>query len=820
MNTPAISKSLERIFRAAAENAHEHRHEYLTIEHLILAIALDEAGATVLRGAGANPTLLAASLDNFLENSVAKLPEEPDNDDRLPIETLGIRRLISLAAIQAEASDQPALDIGGVLVALFREENAHALHLLKQQGVSKLDLMNYISHGISRDPSLPTPPRRAARSLPPSPPTQDDHGLFEEEDSERLPPDPLAAWTTDLIERAAKGEIDPLIGRADEVERVVQILARRRKHNPLLIGDPGVGKTAIVEGLALRVQQGDVPDVIKKARLFALDLGALIAGTRYRGQFEERLKAVLAGLDRCPGAILFIDEIHNLVGAGATSGGSLDASNLFKPALSEGRLRFIGSTTHPEYKASFERDRALARRFQRIEISEPSEEDSVGILMGLRSRYEAHHGLRFTDDAIRAAVTLSARHINDRLLPDKAIDVMDEAGARNRILPEALRKAELGTSEIEEVIALIARVPVKAVTADDRTNLRALEPELKKVIFGQDAAIDALASVIKMQRAGLGAPTRPIGSFLFLGPTGVGKTELSRQLARILGVQFIRFDMSEYAERHSVSRLIGAPPGYVGFDQGGLLTDAVRRTPYCVLLLDEIEKAHPDLFNLLLQVLDYATLTDNNGRRADFRHAIIVMTTNAGAREMAAQTLGFAGTEGGDDGLAAPSDGVANADSAANANGSAKGNSSATAGRAAIDRLFSPEFRNRLDAQIRFDTLPRPIIELVVDKLILELQEQLKEKHVRIVLSADARSWLARKGYDPRFGARPIARLIQNEIKKPLADALLFGELAGELPKGSLRKGPLLNGPDEETIEREVRILVDAEGTKITLQYS
>ena len=536
------------------------------------------------------------------------------------------------------------------------------------------------------------------------------------------------------------------------MERTVQVLARRRKNNPILIGEPGVGKTAIVEGLARRIHNGDVPAVIRGATLHALDMGGLLAGTKFRGQFEQRLKAVIAALEKRPGAILFIDEIHTLVGAGATSGGSMDASNILKPALAGGRLRCIGSTTHHEYRASFERDRALARRFQKIEILEPSVEDTVKILEGLRSRYEEHHAVRYEDEAVRAAAELAAKHINDRFLPDKAIDVLDEAGARNRILPEAERKPVIGVREVEEVVALMARVPARTVSADDRTSLQSLEPELKKALFGQDAAIETLCGVIKLHRAGLGAPGRPTGSFLFLGPTGVGKTELARQLARVMGVQFLRFDMSEYSERHTVSRLIGAPPGYVGFDQGGLLTDALRRHPYCVLLLDEIEKAHPDLFNILLQVLDYATLTDNNGRKADFRHTIIIMTTNAGTREMSARPIGFSGLE------AVPG--------------------RPGAEKQAIERLFSPEFRNRLDAQVRFAPLPLAVIEQVVDKLVRELQEQLAEKHVTIELTPEARTHLAKTGYEPAFGARPMARLIQNEIKKPLAEAILFGKLA------------------------------------------
>jgi ATP-dependent Clp protease ATP-binding subunit ClpA len=736
MNPPSVSKDLQRNFQAAVGEARERRHEYLTLEHLLLAIAKDAKGAEILKGTGANPKKLVAALEKFLDETVSPMPESAGSAERMPQETIAVRRVLTRAAMQAQASEQETLDVGNVLVALYREEDSQALYLLQEQGVSRLDVMEYISHGVAKDP-------RSAGKIVPA-------GGGDEDDEDAEPQDdPLTTWASDLLERAAAGQIDPLIGRADEVERTVQILSRRRKNNPILIGEPGVGKTAIVEGLALRIHEGKVPDVIKDAKLYALDMGALIAGTKFRGEFEQRLKAVLKALKDKPGAILFIDEIHTIVGAGATSGGSMDASNLLKPALANGTLRCIGSTTFQEYKASFERDRALARRFQKIEVTEPSIDETIQILKGLKSHYESHHGITYTDEALEAAARLSAKHINDRLLPDKAIDVVDESGARNRILAPDKRKKVIGVPEVEEVVAKMARIPPKSVSAGDRENLINLEADLKKVIFGQDKAVESVATAIRMQRAGLGSPTRPIGSFLFLGPTGVGKTELARQLARVMGIEFLRFDMSEYSERHTVSRLIGAPPGYVGFDQGGLLTDAMRKTPYCVLLLDEIEKAHPDLFNVLLQVLDYATLTDNNGRKADFRNVIVIMTTNAGAREMASAAIGFGGGTTG-------------------APGSEK---------AAIDRMFSPEFRNRIDAQVRFDPLPIGIIEKVVEKMVGEVQEQLKEKNVTLVLSDEARRWMAERGFDPKFGARPMARLIQSELKKPLAEKLLFGEL-------------------------------------------
>ncbi|HSN89916.1 MAG TPA: AAA family ATPase, partial [Anaeromyxobacteraceae bacterium] len=608
------------------------------------------------------------------------------------------------------------------------------VYLLEKQGVRRLDILQYISHGIPKDG-----------------PGGEPEGEGEEPGEEpgaRTVRDPFRTFTVNLVERAAQGLIDPLIGREAEIERTIQVLCRRRKNNPVFVGDPGVGKTAIVEGLALRIHEKKVPAVLEKAAIYLLDMGALLAGTKFRGEFEQRLKGVIAGAKKTPHAILFIDEIHTIVGAGATTGSSMDASNLLKPALASGELRCIGSTTYNDYKQTFERDHALARRFQKIEVQEPSLEDTVKILKGLKKVYEDHHGVVFTPKALRAAAELAAKHINDRKLPDKAIDVLDEAGARDRMRPEAERHRRITARDVERVVARIAKIPERTVSSDDKTQLAGLEPELKQVIFGQDPAIESIASAIKLSRSGLGNPERPIGNFLFSGPTGVGKTELAKQLARILGVEFLRFDMTEYQEKHTVSRLIGAPPGYVGFDQGGLLTDAIRKTPYAVLLLDEIEKAHPDIFNLLLQVMDHATLTDNNGRKADFRHVVLVMTTNAGAQELSARRVGFG------------------------AEAQAPGNA-----RSAIERTFSPEFRNRLDAWVSFESLPHEVVVKIVDKFVGELAAQLAEKKVSLELTPEGRGWLAEHGFDPKMGARPMGRLIQNELKKPLAERILFGDL-------------------------------------------
>jgi ATP-dependent Clp protease ATP-binding subunit ClpA len=621
-----------------------------------------------------------------------------------------------------------------LLIAMFREPDSYAVYLLEEQGITRFDVVNYVSHGISKIA------------------TGEEWSQNEEEQNEEEKPNrrvnPLEAFAVNLVAKAQQGNIDPLIGRDDEIERTIHVLCRRRKNNPIYVGDPGVGKTALAEGLALKIHQGEVPDALKDAMIYALDMGALLAGTKFRGDFEARLKGVLAGLKKKPNSILFIDEIHTIVGAGATSGGSMDASNILKPALASGELKCIGSTTYHDYKSYFERDRALARRFQKIEISEPSVDEAYQILQGLKPHYEKHHGVHYSTAALHAAVELSAKHINDRRLPDKAIDVIDEVGAAVKILPPEKRKKSIGAKDIEKIVAKIAKIPPRSVSVSDKEQLQTLERDLKLTVFGQDTAIDTLASTIKLSRSGLGHPEKPIGCFLFSGPTGVGKTEVAKQLAHVMGIEFIRFDMSEYMEKHTVSRLIGAPPGYVGFDQGGLLTDAINRNPYAVLLLDEIEKAHPDLFNILLQVMDHATLTDNNGKKADFRNIILIMTTNAGAREMSGAPLGFGAR------------------------------SNAGKGKEAIEKMFSPEFRNRLDAMIVFNSLSMEIIERVVDKFIMELDHQLNEKKVFLQLSATARRWLAERGYDPMFGARPMARLIQNEIKRVLADEILFGKLA------------------------------------------
>ncbi len=723
-----VSKELQQTLQNAVADARRRRHEYVTLEHLLHAMTKDKVASEVLLACGADLEKLEKDLEDYLARTLESLGTSQD-----PEQTAAFQRVLQRAAWHVQGSGRTELNAGDVLVAITRERGSHAVYLLEKQGVRRLDILQYISHGIGKG--------------------EGDGGEEpgEEQGDEGGPRpvrDPFKTFTVNLVDRAAQGLIDPLIGREPEIERTIQVLCRRRKNNPVFVGDPGVGKTAIVEGLALRIHQKKVPAVLEKAAIFLLDMGALLAGTKFRGEFEQRLKGVIAGAKKTPHAILFIDEIHTIVGAGATTGSSMDASNLLKPALASGELRCIGSTTYQDYKATFERDHALARRFQKIEVGEPSVEDTVKILRGLKRVYEEHHGVEYTPRALRAAAELSAKHINDRKLPDKAIDVLDEAGARDRMRPEEKRHRRITARDVERVVAKIAKIPERTVSTDDQTALANLEPELRKVIFGQDPAIGAIASAIKLSRSGLGAPERPIGNFLFSGPTGVGKTELAKQLARILGVEFLRFDMTEYQEKHTVSRLIGAPPGYVGFDQGGLLTDAIRKTPYAVLLLDEIEKAHPDIFNLLLQVMDHATLTDNNGRKADFRHVILVMTTNAGAQELSARRVGFG------------------------AEASGPGNA-----RTAIERTFSPEFRNRLDAWVSFDSLPPEVVLKVVDKFVKELEDQLAEKKVSIELTPEGRGWLAERGFDPKMGARPMGRLIQNELKKPLAEKILFGEL-------------------------------------------
>jgi len=732
-----ISRALEQAFSLAVNEARRRRHEFLSIEHIFFALLHDVQVADILRHCGGDVSTLKRDMERYLDQKVERLP---DGVEKTLQQTLGFQRVVQRAAAHVQSAGKEEIDVENILVALFREPESHAAFLLAQQGVTRLDVVSYLSHGISKI-GQPTDSR--------------DSGGAEGEESEadeagavRPSKKPLQAFTVNLIELAADGKIDPLIGREKEIERTIRVLCRRRKNNPVFVGDAGVGKTALAEGFALKVHKGDVPEKLRGVNVYALDMGALLAGTRFRGDFEQRLKDVLGALKKEPGAILFIDEIHTVVGAGATSGGSLDASNILKPALASGELRCIGATTYHDYKSFFERDRALARRFQKIEIAEPTIDEAHQILKGLKSRYEDHHGVTYTENALRSAAELAAKHINDRFLPDKAIDVIDEAGASAQVAksPPGGKKT-VRTKDVEHVVASIAKIPPRSVSVDDRERLSTLERDLKLTVFGQDEAIHTLTSAIKLSRAGLGHPEKPIGSFLFAGPTGVGKTEVAKQLATALGVQFLRFDMSEYMEKHTVSRLIGAPPGYVGFDQGGLLTDSIRRTPHAVLLLDEIEKAHPDLFNILLQVMDHATLTDNNGRKADFRNVILIMTTNAGAVEMAAAAIGFGGRT--------------NADK----------------GPKAIERLFVPEFRNRLDAIVSFHSLPPEVVERIVDKFVMELDAQLNEKKVFLELTSSARKYLATKGYDPTFGARPMARLIQQEIKRALADEILFGRL-------------------------------------------
>ena len=730
-----ISRELEVTISLAINEARRRRHEFLCLEHVLHALLFDETVAEIIRQCGGDVKELQADLEEFLKENLESMPEEAGEVD--PQQTLAFHRVLQRAAAHIQSANKEVIETRNFFVALFREDNSHAVYLLEKHGVTRLDVLNFISHGISKTPS-------DEETAPGS-----DPGSPDEDDEPRPAKDPLEAFTTNLVQKAKDGDIDPLIGRAVEIERTIHVLCRRRKNNPIYVGDSGVGKTAIADGLALKISQGDVPDVLKEAHIYSLDMGSVLAGTKFRGQFEERLKAVLKALDKQPGAILFIDEIHTIVGAGATSGGSMDASNILKPALASGKLRCIGATTYHEYRSYFERDRALARRFQKIEVHEPSIEDAVEILNGLKPYYEKHHGVEYTHEALKAAAELSAKYINDRFLPDKAIDVIDEVGASFQIRPAPKEdgKKIINDTDVESIVAKIARIPPRSVSVSDKERLQSLDADLKGVVFGQDTAIETLARAIRLARAGLGQPEKPVGSFLFSGPTGVGKTEVAKQLAETLGLQFLRFDMSEYMEKHTVSRLIGAPPGYVGFDQGGLLTDAVTRNPHSVLLLDEIEKAHPDLFNILLQVMDHATLTDNNGKKADFRHVIIIMTSNAGAREMAAQAIGFGNI------------------------------SNESKDQQAIEKLFNPEFRNRLDATVHFRTLPMQAIERVVEKFVKELVEQLTERKVSITLTPAAYRYLAEKGYDKTFGARPMARLIQTEVKQVLADEILFGQL-------------------------------------------
>ncbi len=725
-----LSKELEFTLNLAFKEARGKSHEFMTVEHLLLALLDNPTAAPILRSCGANMEQLRQDLVQFLDDTVPLLPAESDRETQ---PTLGFQRVLQRAVFQVQSSEKKEATGANVLVAIFSEQESQAVYFLNQQNVTRLDVVNYLSHGISKMAD------------------EEEEGVqsSEEEQGAESSRSPLEAYASNLNQLAKKGKIDPLIGRQGEIERTIQVLCRRRKNNPLFVGEAGVGKTALAEGLAKKIVDGEVPDILSTSTIYALDLGALLAGTKYRGDFEKRLKAVLAQLKKEHGAILFIDEIHTIIGAGAASGGAMDASNLIKPVLASGDLKCIGSTTYHEYRGIFEKDRALARRFQKIDVPEPTVEETVRILEGLKSRFERHHGVKYTKQALRQAAELSARYINERHLPDKAIDVIDEAGANQQLQPPSKRKKTIGAREVESIVANMARIPPKTVSTSDKESLRTLDRDLKLMIYGQDEAIDTLSSAIKMSRSGLGIEQKPIGSFLFAGPTGVGKTEVTRQLARILGIELIRFDMSEYMERHTVSRLIGAPPGYVGYDQGGLLTEAITKHPHAVLLLDEIEKAHPDVFNLLLQVMDHGTLTDNNGRKADFRNVIIVMTTNAGAEQQARRTMGFVEQNHAPDAMES------------------------------VKRLFTPEFRNRLDAIVQFNQLDAATVTHVVDKFIMELETQLEEKGVTLTVDSAARAWLAEHGFDPQMGARPMTRVIKDHIKKPLAEELLFGRLEG-----------------------------------------
>jgi ATP-dependent Clp protease ATP-binding subunit ClpA len=734
---PSFSRSLEQSLHRALALANERRHEYATLEHLLLALIDDQDAAAVMRACSVDLEKLKKSLVGYVDSELDNLITDGSEDSK---PTAGFQRVIQRAVIHVQSSGREEVTGANVLVAIFAERESHAAYFLQEQDMTRYDAVNYISHGIAKRPGL-------SESRTPKGADEPEEAKEKAPEGEKKKGDALDAYCVNLNKKAREGRIDPLIGRDGEISRTIQVLCRRQKNNPLLVGDPGVGKTAIAEGLAKRIVENDVPDVLRDATVFSLDMGTLLAGTRYRGDFEERLKQVIKEVEAHPKAIMFIDEIHTVIGAGATSGGAMDASNLLKPALAQGTLRCIGSTTYKEYRQYFEKDRALVRRFQKIDVNEPSVADTIEILKGLKATFENYHKLRYTNDAIKAAVELSARYIHDRKLPDKAIDVIDESGAAQMLLPEAKRKRTIGIKEIEATIATMARIPPKTVSKDDAEVLKNLETTLKRVVYGQDKAIEALAASIKLARAGLREPEKPIGNYLFSGPTGVGKTEVAKQLANVLGVQLLRFDMSEYMERHTVSRLIGAPPGYVGFDQGGLLTDGVDQNPYCVLLLDEIEKAHPDLFNILLQIMDHGKLTDHNGKQVDFRNVVLIMTSNAGAADLAKPAFGFTRTKReGDD-------------------------------TEAINRLFAPEFRNRLDAIIAFGHLSTEVIGNVVEKFVMQLEAQLADRQVTIELSPDAKDWLIERGYDEQMGARPMARVIQEYIKKPLAEDLLFGRL-------------------------------------------
>ncbi|KNG92606.1 ATP-dependent Clp protease ATP-binding subunit ClpA [Pseudaestuariivita atlantica] len=750
---PSFSTTLEQAIHAALALANSRAHEFATLEHLLLALVDEPDAVRVMKACSVDVEDLRGTLVEFIDDDLSNLVTETEGSEAVP--TAAFQRVIQRAAIHVQSSGRTEVTGANVLVAIFAERESNAAYFLQEQDMTRYDAVNFIAHGVAKDPAF----GEARPVTGADAPEADTQGAEEGEAKESA----LAKYCVDLNEKARAGDVDPLIGRAHEVERCIQVLCRRRKNNPLLVGDPGVGKTAIAEGLARQIVAGDTPDVLKNTTIYSLDMGALLAGTRYRGDFEERLKAVVTELEDHPDAVLFIDEIHTVIGAGATSGGAMDASNLLKPALQGGKLRTMGSTTYKEFRQHFEKDRALSRRFQKIDVSEPSVEDSVKILKGLKPYFEEHHDIRYTSEAIKSAVELAARYINDRKLPDKAIDVIDEAGAAQHLVAESKRRKTIGVKEIEAVVAKIARIPPKNVTKDDAEALRDLERNLKRVVFGQDAAIEALSSAIKLARAGLREPEKPIGNYLFAGPTGVGKTEVAKQLADTLGVEMLRFDMSEYMEKHAVSRLIGAPPGYVGFDQGGLLTDGVDQHPHCVLLLDEIEKAHPDVFNILLQVMDHGELTDHNGRTVNFRNVILIMTSNAGAADMAKAAVGFGRDrrEGED--------------------------------TEAIEKLFTPEFRNRLDATISFAPLPKKVILQVVEKFVLQLEAQLMDRNVTFELTRAAAEWLGDKGYDEKMGARPLGRVIQEYIKKPLAEELLFGKLAkGGVVKVSVKDGELV----------------------------
>ena len=774
---PSFSNTLEQAIHAALAIANSRKHELATLEHLLLALIDEPDAAKVMQACSVDLTALRKTLDDFIEDDLSTLVTEEEGSEAVP--TAAFQRVIQRAAIHVQSSGRTEVTGANVLVAIFAERESNAAYFLQDQDMTRYDAVNFIAHGVAKDPSY-------GESRPVTgAPEEEAEAIGGVEGGDDAKESALAKYCVDLNAKAADGDIDPLIGRDHEVERCVQVLCRRRKNNPLLVGDPGVGKTAIAEGLANKIVKGETPEVLSQTVIYSLDMGALLAGTRYRGDFEERLKAVMTEMEDHEDAVLFIDEIHTVIGAGATSGGAMDASNLLKPALQGGKLRCMGSTTYKEFRQHFEKDRALARRFQKIDVNEPTVEDAVKILKGLKPYFEDHHSIKYTADAIKTAVELSARYINDRKLPDKAIDVIDEAGAAQHLVVESKRRKTIGAKEIEAVVAKIARIPPKNVSKDDAEVLRDLEKSLKRVVFGQDPAIEALSSAIKLARAGLREPEKPIGNYLFAGPTGVGKTEVAKQLADTLGVEMLRFDMSEYMEKHAVSRLIGAPPGYVGFDQGGQLTDGVDQHPHCVLLLDEIEKAHPDVYNILLQVMDHGKLTDHNGRQVDFRNVIIIMTSNAGASEMAKEAIGFGRDrrEGED--------------------------------TAAIERTFTPEFRNRLDAVISFAPLPKSVILQVVEKFVLQLEAQLMDRNVHIELTPKAAEWLADKGYDDKMGARPLGRVIQEHIKKPLAEELLFGKLAkGGVVKVTVKAGELhlkLDGPDKPQITGDKPPLLTAD---------